>query len=670
VRIRSLLTFGVLVVAGLAGLPLQTEAAAAVRPMSPEQCLSRSASAITDLNGVLEGEQGSSSVQVDRTWDLRDFSSTSSPNPTRYPFRLDAVKRVCVIGGSVLGNIPLGYSREQFYDADTGGVEWDDEGFRVAQTADSPWSYQYGSYAQNVSDAFDPNGLANGVNHSYLDRVHAKDIRDDCVEVEGSGYSPHTVTITRSLFDGCHNFLSMRPSGTSHADAGTSEGTLTIEDSLAYVKPNELGASNCSQDCTTIGGVPYMGNHVLFKWSSDAVRNVVVRNTVFRVDQPSAFSTRAMHWPAGVYENVTLVWTWPKPYTDYFDVPAGVKVTSDVKVWHDAKAAWLGNDDTTPPQPATNQAPRTDAGPAQTVTLPAAATLNGSVSDDGLPSDPGNITTRWAKVSGPGTVTFDNPSAVDTKATISSPGTYVLRLTATDGALTTSDDTTITASATSDDGYGDGDGDGVSDAEDLCPDFSAPGTQNGCPVWPPVTPDRALDRRVSAQANDAEENIRNGRQLLTSSDLEVGHDKGKRQMIGLRFTDVAIPQGAIITNAYVQFTTRAPGSGGTTATIWGQDADNANAFSSALKGISNKPRTTAAVSWSPGAWSSVGAAGAAQRTPQLATIVQEIVNRDGWTGASSIALLIEGLSGSRNGWAYDGSPSKAPLLHVEYALPH
>ena len=37
---------------------------------------------------------------------------------------------------------------------------------------------------------------------------------------------------------------------------------------------------------------------------------------------------------------------------------------------------------------------------------------------------------------GPGTVTFGNANAVDTTASFSAAGTYVLRLTANDGALT------------------------------------------------------------------------------------------------------------------------------------------------------------------------------------------------------------------------------------------
>ena len=90
----------------------------------------------------------------------------------------------------------------------------------------------------------------------------------------------------------------------------------------------------------------------------------------------------------------------------------------------------------------TNQAPSVSAGTDQTVTLP--ASLNGTVSDDGLPNPPGSLTVTWSKVSGPGTVTFASNSAVDTTATFSVVGTYVLQLTASDGALSANDAVQIT----------------------------------------------------------------------------------------------------------------------------------------------------------------------------------------------------------------------------------
>jgi hypothetical protein len=75
--------------------------------------------------------------------------------------------------------------------------------------------------------------------------------------------------------------------------------------------------------------------------------------------------------------------------------------------------------------------------------MPASVTLDATVNDDGLPAS-GKIISAWSRVSGPGSVSFANPSAVDTTASFTMAGTYVLRLTANDGALSTGDDVTIT----------------------------------------------------------------------------------------------------------------------------------------------------------------------------------------------------------------------------------
>ncbi|MEX2317369.1 MAG: DNRLRE domain-containing protein [Pirellulales bacterium] len=90
-----------------------------------------------------------------------------------------------------------------------------------------------------------------------------------------------------------------------------------------------------------------------------------------------------------------------------------------------------------------NQPPIVDAGPNRTVTLGNAASLDGTASDDGRPTPP-SLTTTWSKFSGTGDVTFGNASAVDTTASFNAVGTYVLRLTASDGQLSTSDDVTVT----------------------------------------------------------------------------------------------------------------------------------------------------------------------------------------------------------------------------------
>jgi hypothetical protein len=91
-----------------------------------------------------------------------------------------------------------------------------------------------------------------------------------------------------------------------------------------------------------------------------------------------------------------------------------------------------------------NQAPNVEAGSAQTITLPGVAALSGIATDDGLPTNPGKLTTTWSVFSGPGTVTFGNPASLSTTASFKTAGTYVLALTASDSLLSSQASVTIT----------------------------------------------------------------------------------------------------------------------------------------------------------------------------------------------------------------------------------
>ena len=97
----------------------------------------------------------------------------------------------------------------------------------------------------------------------------------------------------------------------------------------------------------------------------------------------------------------------------------------------------------TPPQ--YNTGPLVNAGSGQT-TGSATLGLNGTATDDGLPATPGVLTTSWSKVSGPGAASFTDASATNTTATFTAFGTYVLRLTASDGLVKTFHDTVISVS--------------------------------------------------------------------------------------------------------------------------------------------------------------------------------------------------------------------------------
>ncbi len=90
-----------------------------------------------------------------------------------------------------------------------------------------------------------------------------------------------------------------------------------------------------------------------------------------------------------------------------------------------------------------NQRPVVFAGPDQVATQYSPFTLAGNITDDGLPTN-GFASVAWSKLSGPGNIYFGNAAALNTTAAFYLPGTYVLRLTASDGRATGFDDLSIT----------------------------------------------------------------------------------------------------------------------------------------------------------------------------------------------------------------------------------
>jgi hypothetical protein len=183
-----------------------------------------------------------------------------------------------------------------------------------------------------------------------------------------------------------------------------------------------------------------------------------------------------------------------------------------------------------------------------------------------------------------------------------------------------------------------------------------------------VVPARAevVEVRIASGPDDAEQNA-SGSVSVVGSDLELIWD-GNLQTVGLRFPGLAVPRGAEITDAWIQFESDETSSNAVTVTFQAQASDNAPTFTTAAQNISSRPRETAAVAWSPPPWTSTGAAGPEQRTPSLAALVQVVVNRPGWAPGNAIAFIVSGSSsGKRTAATYNGKPSGAALLHVEYS---
>ncbi|MCB0579476.1 MAG: hypothetical protein KDD10_09240, partial [Phaeodactylibacter sp.] len=231
---------------------------------------------------------------------------------------------------------------------------------------------------------------------------------------------------------------------------------------------------------------------------------------------------------------------------------------------------------------------------------------------------------------------------------------------------------------------GDNDGDGVcSDVDcddnnagisyqvgDACDDGDPNTTgdviQGDCTCAGIITGPLTACSRVSASNDDAEERA-SGDISLTSSDLEMSNDPSNGdQTVGMRFNGLNIPQGATIVSAYIQFATDETNNvNPCQLIIYGQDSDDALTFTNNDFDITNRPRTSASVTWEPADWLIRGYAGDDERTPDISAVIQEIVNRSGYAVGSSIAIIIDG-TGQRTAEAFDGSPATAPELCVEY----
>jgi len=179
--------------------------------------------------------------------------------------------------------------------------------------------------------------------------------------------------------------------------------------------------------------------------------------------------------------------------------------------------------------------------------------------------------------------------------------------------------------------------------------------------------DPIFETRIATAADDIEEKS-SGTISANINDLDMGYDGTTRQTVGLRFTGIDVPRGAVITNAYIQFTSDEVGTGAASFVIRGEDADESAAFTAIKFNVSSRPTTDASVAWTPASWTVRGEAGIAERTPDLKAIVQEIIDRGGWAALNDMAFTLVG-TGTRVAKSYEGSAAGAALLHIEYTVP-
>jgi hypothetical protein len=98
--------------------------------------------------------------------------------------------------------------------------------------------------------------------------------------------------------------------------------------------------------------------------------------------------------------------------------------------------------------------------------------------------------------------------------------------------------------------------------------------------------------------------------------------------------------------------------------IQAEAADDAGAFG-AFRHIASLPRTRASVDWdlstpwSKNTW---------YKSPDIAEVIQEVIDRGGWSAGNSLAILYSTRSrgGHRHFSAYDRGSKRAPMLEITF----
>ncbi len=183
-----------------------------------------------------------------------------------------------------------------------------------------------------------------------------------------------------------------------------------------------------------------------------------------------------------------------------------------------------------------------------------------------------------------------------------------------------------------------------------------------------------FETRIDASEGDAEEN---GPTSTTPGAIyyisainmvydTLGAKHRGQQTVGLRFTDVDIPQDALILNAYIQFDSWAPATDSTSVYIWTEDSEDAPPIVGTDFNISSRVKTADSVPWIDiPAWANFGLQGPDQQTPELASIIQPIVDKTGWMTGNNMCFIIQGY-GLRLATSWDLNPDKAPKLVVDF----
>jgi hypothetical protein len=479
----------------------------------------------------------------------------------------------------------------------------------------------------------EPTGVAYGPNGTILvsdddvDAVFIADGFDDAsptristtgfmTDPEGVAYDTYRKEILIANGEGGAGFVRYSPGG---------DGTFGTNDDSASTKISVAGAVDTE-------GIAYDAVRdtvlLLDTGSSEKIYEMTANGTVINTISFAGIS--GIRTPAGIEVAAATEGSGRHYYIVDRGVDPGTTSSANDGRLYEISASGLSS-----AGPGVNQPPSASAGPDKVITIADTVTLSGSGSD----AEGDALTFAWSKLTGSGTVTFGDATSATTTARFSAAGDYTLRLTVTDDA-------------------------GGTDSDDVRVTVTEAGGE------------ATIERRVIASSDDAREGDvtattfvkTDGKTLdLGSATTTAGTFPTK---VGVRFANIPVPRGGEIISAKIQFMADSVASSGAASfKIYGEASDNAATYANSptTSKVSGRTYGSTSVSWAPTDWATANERGAAQRTEEVKSLLQEIVNRPGWEQGNAAAFKIEG-TGQRIARSYDAVTTNGATVDAAPAL--
>lgn len=161
--------------------------------------------------------------------------------------------------------------------------------------------------------------------------------------------------------------------------------------------------------------------------------------------------------------------------------------------------------------------------------------------------------------------------------------------------------------------------------------------------------------------DDANQNKTGDATVLTDATKIFGTNSTNSSFSGYRIVSVAIPNSATIRHAYLKvYMSSVSTNSGASATVSGESADNSAAFTTAVNDISARALTTA------NSVTEIEDLADGYVTIDVTSIVQEIVNRAGWTSGNALTFILGSPNYSSTATLSNTESSNDPSFGVIY----